>query len=287
MRDDGIPKSGRGPARSTLAGFEEDGMKRVLVALCFASLVCARADAELKYTMRTEVQKSEAPAKPAPNPLLAMMADGMTKQLLPEGGATMTYILGDKGVRLELANAAMGQAAGTITLAQLDGTAVVMNPKDQTYWKMPLKGAATAMQAAGMTPEVTLKPTGELETVAGVQCARSTFTMKMNLPIPESAKASLGPNFPSSLDMDGDTCATTDQFQKYGEIASKTQVTGMLAAMGLDQLMPGGIVLRQTIRLGGVDIRSVVTEIAEAEAPAGTFEIPAGYKEVPPPAAPH
>jgi hypothetical protein len=162
-----------------------------------------------------------------------------------------------------------------------------MNPKDQTYWKMPLKGAATAMQAAGMTPEVTLKPTGELETVAGVQCARSTFTMKMNLPIPESAKASLGPNFPSSLDMDGDTCATTDQFQKYGAIASKTQVTGILAALGLDQLMPGGIVLRQTIRLGGVDIRSVVTEIAEEEAPAGTFEIPAGYKEVPPPAAPH
>ena len=51
--------------------------------------------------------------------------------------------------------------------------------------------------------------------------------------------------------------------------------------------MPGGIVLRQTMRLGGVDIRSVVTEIAEVEAPAGTFEIPAGYKEVPPPAAPH
>jgi hypothetical protein len=27
-----------------------------------------------------------------------------------------------------------------------------------------------------------------------------------------------------------------------------------------------------------------VTEIAEAEVPAGSFEIPAGYKEVPPPA---
>ena len=102
--------------------------------------------------MRTEVQKSEAPAKPAPNPLLTMMGDAMTKQLLPEGSATMTYILGDKGVRVELANAAMGQAAGTITLAQPDGTAVVMNPKDQTYWKMPIKGAAAAMQASGLRP---------------------------------------------------------------------------------------------------------------------------------------
>jgi hypothetical protein len=45
----------------------------------------------------------------------------------------------------------------------------------------------------------------------------------------------------------------------------------------------GGIVLRQAIRLGGVEIRSVVTEIAEAEVPADSFDIPAGYKEVPPP----
>jgi hypothetical protein len=53
--------------------------------------------------------------------------------------------------------------------------------------------------------------------------------------------------------------------------------------MGIDKLTTGGIVLRQTIRLGAVEVRSVVTEIAEAEAPAGSFEIPAGYKEVPPP----
>jgi hypothetical protein len=258
-------------------------MKKVLVALCFASLASGRASAELKYTMRTEVQKAEKPASPAPSPMLAMMGEAMTKQLFPEGSATMVYILGDKGVRIELVNAAMGQPAGTVTLGQLDGTAVVLNPKDQTYWKMGTQGAAAAMLAAGMKPEVTSSKTSESETVAGVHCERSTFTMKMALPIPENARATLGKDFPSSIDMSGDTCSTTDQFQKYGEVAAKTQATSMLAAMGIDKLTTGGIVLRQTIRLGGVEVRSVVTEIAEAEAPAGSFEIPAGYKEVPPP----
>ena len=259
-------------------------MKRVFIALCLVSLAAGRASAELKYTLRTEVQKTAASTSaPAANPMIAMMGEALTKQLLPEGSATMTYIVGEKGTRVELANAAMGQAAGTVTLAQPDGTAVVLNPKDQTYWKVGLQGAAGAMQAAGMKPEVTLTRTGEPETVAGVRCERSTFTMKMDLPIPEAARATLGANFPSSLDMAGDSCSTTDQFQKYGELASKSQATSMLSALGLDKLMPGGIVLRQSIRVGAVEIRSVVTDIAEAEVPATAFEIPAGYKEVPPP----
>jgi Domain of unknown function (DUF4412) len=258
-------------------------MKKVLVALCFVSLASGRTSAELKYTMRTEVQKAEKPASPASSPIVAMMGEAMTKQLFPEGTATMTYILGDKGVRVELMNAALGQPAGTVTLGQLDGTAIVLNPKDQTYWKMGAEGAAAAMKAAGMAPQLTSSRTGESETVAGVHCERSTFTMKMDLPIPESARATLGKDFPSSIDMSGDTCSTTDQFQKYGAVAAKTQATSMLSAMGIDKLMTGGIVLRQAIQLGGVEIRSVVTEIAEAEVPADSFDIPAGYKEVPPP----
>jgi hypothetical protein len=263
-------------------------MNKVLVALCLASLVSVRLSAELKYTLRTEVQKNdvqknEAPASRASNPMIAMMGEAMTRQMLPEGSATMTYVLGEKGTRVELANAAMGQAAGTVTLVQPDGTAVVLNAADHTYWKWNVPAATTAMKAAGITPEVALNRTGEFETVAGVRCERSTFTMKMDLPIPEAARASLGADFPSSIDLAGDSCTTTDQFQKYGELASKSQAVSMLSALGLDKLMPGGIVLRQTIRLGAVAIQSVVTEIAEAEAPAGAFEIPAGYKEVQPP----
>lgn len=261
-------------------------MKKVPLAFCVACLFSARVSAELKYTLRTEVLKTEAPAAPPPNPMLAMMGEAMTRQLLPEGSATMTYVLGDRGTRVELANAAMGQPAGTVTLVQPDGTVTMLNPTEKTYWKAGLQGPGAAMQAAGMAPQVSVNRTGESETVAGVPCEKSTFTMKMDLPIPEAARASLGPDFPASIDFTGDTCATTTQFQKYAEIASKNQVTGMLAAMGLDKLTSGGIVLRQTIRLGAVEVRSIVTEITEEDVLATAFEIPAGYKEVQPPTGP-
>ena len=260
--------------------------KNASLACCLACLVSTRVSAELKYTLRTEVLKTEAPSTPPPNPMVAMMGDAMTRQLLPEGSATMVYFLGEKGTRVELANAAMGQPAGTVTLVRPDGTITILNPTEKTYWKAGPEGPAAAMKAAGLTPQVAVTPTGETETVAGVSCQKSTFTMKMDLPIPEAARASLGADFPASIDFTGDTCATTTDFQKYSEIASRNQVTGMLAAMGLDKLTSGGIVLRQTIRLGAVELRSVVTEIAEEDVAPAAFEIPEGYKEVQPPTAP-
>ena len=276
-------------------------MKKVFVLLCVAALISSRASAELKYTVKTEAQKTEAqktetaktdaqktetPGSKAPNPMLAMMGDALSRQLLPEGSATMTYLIGEKGTRIDFVNSAMGQAAGTVTIIQPDGSTVVLNPKDQTYWKASMQAMGSAMQSAGLTPQVTSSRTGEVETVAGVKCERSTFTMKMDLPIPPAARASLGADFPSSLDLSGDTCLTTDQFQNYAEMAAKTQATGMLAAMGIDKLPQGGIVLRQTVRVGGVELRSAVTEIAEVPAPEGAFEIPAGYKEAQPPGPP-
>lgn len=256
-------------------------MKRLLLACCFVPMAASAAHAELKYTLRTELQKAGSGASTPVNPVLTMMGEAMTRQVLPEGTATMTYLIGEKGTRLEFVNAAMGQPAGTVSLVQPDGSAVVLNPKDQTYWKMAMPGAGAALQAAGITPKVTTTKTGEAETIAGVRCERTTFLMTVDLPVPEAARKSLGADFPASIDIAGDTCATTDQFRDYAGLASKTQATGLLAAMGLDKLAPGGIVLRQSIRLGGVELRSVVTEIAEQPAAPGTFDIPAGYKEIP------
>ena len=229
-------------------------MKKVFVLLCVAALVSSRASAELKYTVKTEAQKPEAqktetaktdaqktetPGSKAANPMLAMMGDALSRQLLPEGSATMTYLIGEKGTRIDFVNSAMGQAAGTVTIIQPDGSTVVLNPKDQTYWKASMKEMGSAMQSAGLTPQVTSSRTGEVETVAGVKCERSTFTMKMDLPIPPAARASLGADFPSSLDLSGDTCLTTDQFQNYAEMAAKTAGDGHAGGHGDRQAAAG------------------------------------------------
>ena len=256
---------------------------RLALALCIVAIVSARLSAELKYTMHLEAKKSEAPQAQAPNPVLGMMGDALMRQIVPDGAADVIYLVGDKGARIEYIQAAMGQPAGSINLARPDGTLIVLNPKEKTYWKMTPQASATAMQAAGVSPpEVTAKRSGQFETVAGAKCEVIAFDWKMKIPIPEVARASLPPDFPTVLMMNGDSCVATDQYQKYAEIVTKT-MSVMMTAMGFDKMALGGLVLRQKMQMMGFEMRSAVTQIAEETAPESAFEIPADYKEVPAP----
>jgi hypothetical protein len=258
-------------------------MKHVLVALCVLVALPERLSAELKYSIHMELKSAAAPASPPVNPMLAMLAEGLTRQLLPGGSADLVYIVGERGSRIEFLQPALGNDAGVVTLALPDGTLLGLNPKDQTYWKSDVQSSLAAMRAAGVTPEVTAQRTGEFATVAGVRCERVTFDWKMDLPIPEAARASMPPGLPSAIVMNGEGCSTTDRFRKYAEIVSKSKTNDMMAMLGLDKIMQGGIVLRQSVRVAGMELQSVVTEIAETEVPASLFELPEGYKETAPP----
>ena len=109
-----------------------------------------------------------------------------------------------------------------------------------------------------------------------------TFDWKMALPIPEAARNSLPPDFPTTMAMTGDSCTTTDQFQKYADIVAKS-ANALMSAMGFDKIAQGGLVLRQTLQMMGFEMRSEVTQIGEEPAPPNAFDIPADFKEVPMP----
>ena len=259
-------------------------MKKMFAALCLMAVISAPLRAELKYTTHMEIKKSDAPPAGL-NPRIGMMADSIMKQLVPEGAADIIYMIGEKGARVEYAQAAMGQPAGAISLARPDGTLIVMNPKDKTYWKSTSQALTAKVQASGMpTPEVTTKRTGRFETVAGIKCEMVEFDWKLPLPIPEQARASLPPDFPTSIAMKGDSCTSVDQYQKYAEIAAKS-AGPMMSVMGLDKIAQGGISLRQTMQMMGYEMRSAVTSIGEETVAETLFDIPADYKEVPPPTA--
>src|SRR3954452_17238047 len=258
-------------------------MKNLLLGACVAALMTVPLRADLKYTAHMQVQKSATSTEKPANPMLGMMADALLKQMVPGGEADVVYLVGEKGARIEFRQAAMGQAAGTIELVTPDGTLAILNPQQKTYWKTTVQAAVDGMHAAGVpTPEVTAKRTGQFETVAGTKCEVVTFDWKMNLPIPEAARASLAPDFPTVLTMTGDGCTTTDQYQKYAEIVAKG-ANAMMSAMGFDKIAQGGLVLRQKMDLMGFEMRSAVTQISEEPAPAGAFEVPADFKEVPMP----
>jgi Domain of unknown function (DUF4412) len=254
-------------------------MKTTVMMLGLLALVPATASADLKYTIHMSVKKVEVPAAQPANPMVAMMGEMMMKQLLPPGGADIVYTIGDKGSRVEYLQAAMGQAEGSVMLSHADGSITVLNPKEQTYWNM-----AAPTVPAMMKGDATVKATGQFETVAGVKCEVVAFDYKMDLPIPESARASMPPDFPMSLAMAGDTCVVKDQFQHYAALSAKGNIGGMMAAMGLDKLTQGGIVLRQTMRMAGMEMTSIATKVGEEDVPASAFEVPAGFKEVPAPA---
>jgi hypothetical protein len=260
-------------------------MNKFIWAVCLSSVVTVPLRADLKYTQHMQVQKSASASDQPVNPMLGMMADAVMKQMVPGGEADVVYLVSEKGARIEYMQAAMGQAAGTITLFSPDGTLAFLNPTEKTYWKTTVQAALDGMKAAGVpTPEVNAKRTGQFDTVAGAKCEVITFDWKMNLPIPDSARASLPPDFPTMLNMTGDSCTTTDQYQKYAEIVAKG-ANAMMSAMGFDKIAQGGLVLRQKMVLMGFEMKSTVTQIGEEAAPANAFEIPADYKEVPMPSA--
>ena len=256
-------------------------MRKALTALFLVALVSAPLRAELKYTMRMEMKKSESPAAAGANPMLAMMGEQMMKQMLPNGSSELIYIIGEKGSRMEFTQAAMGQAAGAINIMKPDGTVYVLDSQNKTYWKTTTETAAAQMKAAGIAPEVTAKKTGQTETVAGITCEVVAFDWKMPLPIPEQARANLPPDFPTALTMSGDSC-TTSQYPKYAAAIARG-AGGMLAGMGFDKVAQGGLIIRQTMQMMGYEMQSVVTKISEEAVDQAVFEIPADYKEVPAP----
>jgi hypothetical protein len=255
-------------------------MKKAWTVLFLVTAVSAPLRAELKYTTRMEMKKSEAAAANT-NPMLGMMGEQLMKQMLPNGSTEIVYIVGEKGTRMEFTQAAMGQAAGAVNIAKPDGTLYVIDSQNKTYWKTTSQAASDAMKAAGLAPEVTAKKTGQTETVAGVKCDVVAFDWKMALPIPEAARASLPPDFPTTLTMNGDSC-TTSQYSKYADMIARG-AGGMLAAMGFDKVAQGGLIVRQTMQMMGYEMKSVVTSISEEAVDPTLFDIPADYKEVPAP----
>lgn len=256
---------------------------RAMVAALLLLCSAAPVSPGLKYTMHVELKKLEPTAGQTVNPLISMIGDNMIKELLPGGAADLIYVIGEKGTRVEYMQAAMGQPAGTAALSLADGTMVGLNTKDQTFWRMTSVGAADAMKAAGVSPDVTLTRTGQFLTMAGVRCERVTFDMKMDLPIPDAIRASLPPDFPKSLALAGETCLASEPYQKYAEMAAKRKVRDFMSELDMGKVLQGSLPMRHTLTFGLIQLDQVITAIAEEEVPASMFEIPAGYKEIPVP----
>lgn len=250
-------------------------MRRTLMATLLVAVTASPADADLRYTTHIESRKAES-AQPV-DPVLAMIG-AMLASRLPTGDMKMT--VGDGGTRIEFANAVGAVPAGGVMLIR-DGSTVILNPAEQTYW--PARMPAVAIPG-GATPAVNTKRTGEFETLDGLRTERVAFGMSMNLPLP--AGVQLPPGFPTAFTLDGDMWVA-DHFKRYA--ASLTAIANTLfPGIGIGGLAQDGLVVKQVTRspmFGGNEIVISVSEVLEAPATPDLFQVPADYKEVPAPSA--
>ena len=252
-------------------------LMKSVATVAFVALLAAPLRAELKYTMKMDAHKSATPA-PADDPMMAMLSNTIVSTMVPEGGVEITCTLGDKGSRIEYNKAYSGVPAGGVTLVRPDGSLIVMDPATKTYWKLA-KPDLTGLPP-GMTPIVKTTKTGQMATIAGLRSER--ITIDINIPLPVPAGAQLPPGLPTSLSVGGEVWITP-QYKNYTKAAS---LMGAMAALGLDKVMSEGLMTRSILRggiLGDQEVESVITKVGEQTVPATTFDVPADFKEVPPP----
>jgi len=240
------------------------------------SLVSLSAD--LKYTMTVVARPSTVAASTPANPIWGILGPMVVNTIAPPGGVHVTTTIGEAGSRFEYDKAYTIIPAGGVMIVTPDGMITVLNSTERTYWKM---AKPAGLGANGIAPVVKVDRTGSFETIAGVRSERATINIRVPLPLPPGTQM---PGLPSEVTVTGETWLA-EQFKKYA--AMSAGVTSMMGSLGPDSLTAAGFPMRSIMRselFGSQEVESVVTTIAETAAPAGAFEVPAGFKEVPAPA---
>jgi hypothetical protein len=248
----------------------------MFTAALLIAVAVSPAAADLRYTTHIETRKVES-AQPI-DPMMGMIGAMMASRF-PTGDMKMT--VGEAGIRVEFVNALGPVPAGGVMLIR-DGSTVILNPVERTYW---MTGRITPAIPASSTPTVTAKRTGEFETLAGVRTERVAFGLSMPLPLPAGIQLPAG--FPTTFSMDGDMWVA-DQFKAYA--ASLNAIANTLfPGMGIGGLAQDGLVVKQITRspmFGGNELVFTVADVMETPAAAEVFQIPEGFKEVPAPTGP-
>lgn len=269
-------------------------MRRLwMSALVLVALVSAPLSAELKVTSKMVVRAVPG-AAPATDMMSQMMGPMMLQMFGGTEGVEMVQISNEDGrTRIEYRSAFAGLPAGAVVISRTDGTAVGYDAKTSTWWKMPSLADMPPEQAAimaQMKPEITTKKSGQFETIAGFRAERVALSMRMPIPLPPEA-AQLPQEFlamiPREFIFEGDTWVAP-QFGKYIKALAKSATAGPLAQFGFDKLLTdlNGLAVKQVMRmnlLAGYEMETLVSAATEEAVPASTFDVPAGYKEVPMP----
>jgi hypothetical protein len=240
-----------------------------------------RMDAELKFTMHTDLNRIEGVT---PNEWSALIGQ-LAGNAVPPGGVDHVVLVGDKAMRMEQKQAFAGMRAGMITLYR-DGARFGIDPSARTFWKYPPQLGPEELKAmAGRKPDVTINKTGQVETIDGMRAERVTTTLAM--PMPGEMGAAGASGLPAELMVTFDVWVTGSVKPPSGWVPLIDQE--ILSRLGLaypQSFTDNRFPLKATVRVNlvnALEILMTVKGIVNENVPDRVFDIPAGYEEVPPP----
>lgn len=261
--------------------------RTALVVVGLVMAVAAPADAGLRAVIRFEVSRV-APATP-PGPAGAMMLAGMGQVLLqmlaPNGPVEMVWLAEGGALRTEINNQMGFMPKGTVTLKRAgDALTYVLNPAERTYYTIALSSISARLPYGQV--DATIKPTGEVDTIAGRKAEK--LQLHWRTPLPFAGGPNLPPGLPADIVMHGEIWYS-DDFSRtdYGPMFEEANRSLEMLGITLGDRERGRFPMKSKLRISLIpdyEIRTTVVSIDEEDVADALFAIPAGYREVPAPA---
>jgi len=255
-------------------------LKAFAGSLVLVAVMATPPAAGLTYSIHQEVRQGAAASQ---DPMASLVGPAIM-QMYPPGGLDQSVSVADRGMRVEQKQVFGGAPAGAVTLTRPDGTAVVMDPAAKTFWKQPTAAAAAEMmQQLGLKPEIKVTKTGQFETIEGMRAELVSVTVGMSMPGADPAQVSPGLG---QMSMGLDLWVTDAIKSPVGTAAMSDALLAKFAMAdikGLKDLNDGRFMLKQVMKMFGLEIVTTVKNISKADVPDALLEVPKDFREITPP----
>jgi TonB family protein len=238
---------------------------KIAAAVLLVLGIAAPADAQqLTFTTRFQERMVSWPSSPPPRDagrVGAVLEPILTRS---EERTELTTTVSDAGVRTEIVRGGFVEERDRVVLHRAYGDIVVLRPSDQSFWNYQARvEPATRL-------EFSARRTGQFSTLAGARCERVALTFA-------GVRESM---------LNGEACVAPSHEDHARRLQSASRANPLVESPVLADIDGLGFVLRLVLRgeaLRGLEFERVVTAISEGPLVAGLFELPAGYRTVPPP----
>jgi len=240
----------------------------IFVLTCFVVPLAVQADVYIKQKNHTDEMKIMGQTQPASDEMFVTWM-GKDKARLDHGEETSIIVRLDKKMIYTINHAEMKYGempfneTSDILTAAVSGAD--LSDEEKAEAQKMMEGFASMMQ-----PKVTVKETGETQKIKNWNCKKYIMTMEM-----------MGTKSTSEIWATEDIKIDYELYMTLG-LSMMPKTPGLQKMLEEMKKIKGLTVLSTaTVSVMGTDVKSTqeLLEVSDKSAPAGTYEVPEGYKK--------